>query len=138
MEIEEKELIFKRASDIEALSSFNCGVREIDFLIHKKENGLQDYIQDKEYDSFYVYYNDLLVAVFVFSDDTFKTEDGDYDATEIDFIAVKEGYRRNHIGTKIIDKISEISQQNNRPFLMVGAFFNKKYSAQQFYERCGF
>ena len=36
MEVGEDDLIFERAFDIEALSSFNCGVRELDILIHKK------------------------------------------------------------------------------------------------------
>lgn len=36
MEIKDGELIFERAFDIEALYSFNCGIRELDLLIHKK------------------------------------------------------------------------------------------------------
>ena len=37
------DLSIERAFNTEALSSFFCGVREIDLLIHKKEGGLRSY-----------------------------------------------------------------------------------------------
>lgn len=138
MEINDSELIFERAFDIEALSSFNCGVRELDQLIHKKVDGLRDFIQDNDCDTFFVYNNGILVAVFVYSGGILETEDGNYDATEIDFIAVQEEYRKKNIGRKIIEQISKYSKQNNRLFLTVGAFYNKRYTAQGFYQKCGF
>jgi len=140
MEIEIKEdvLIFERAFDTEALSSFNCGIRELDVLIHKREDGLEDFIRNNDCDAFFVYYDGIPVAVFVYSIRPLKTEDGEYDATEIDFIAVRKDYREQGIGRRILDVISLNSLQNGRDFLTVGAFFNKKYSAQGFYQKCGF
>ena len=67
-----------------------------------------------------------------------ETDDGRYDATEIDFIAVRSEYREQGIGRRILDVISLNSMQNGRIFLTVGAFFNKRYSAQGFYQKCGF
>lgn len=75
MEIKDGELIFERAFDIEALSSFNCGIRELDLLIHKKNNGLRDFVLHNECDTFFVYYNEILVALFVYSNGTFVTDD---------------------------------------------------------------
>lgn len=138
MEIKDGELIFERAFDIEALSSFNCGIRELDQLIHKKNNGLRDFVLHNECDTFFVYYNEILVALFVYSNGTFVTDDGNYEATEIDFLAVRKEYRNNNIGRNIIEKISEYSLINDRGFLTVGSFCNDKYSAQEFYQKCGF
>lgn len=138
MAIENENLIFERAYDNEALSSFNCGVREIDQLIHKKVDGLDDFLRDKSYDSFIVYWNRLPVAVFVYRGGLFEIEDGFLDATEIEFIAVREEYRGKGIGTKIIKKISEYSLMNNVHILKVGAFYNKRYSAVDFYKSCKF
>lgn len=138
MEIREDDLIFERAFDTEGLSSFNCGVRQLDILIHKKVDGLRDFILNNDCDAFFVYHNGVPVAVFVYSAGELETEDGKYDATEIDFIAVRNDYREQGIGRRILDVISFNSLQNGRGFLTVGAFFNKKYSAQGFYQKCGF
>lgn len=135
MEIDNKELFFERAYSNEALSSFNCGVREIDQLIHKRSEGLNDYIKDENYESFIVYVDELPVAVFVYGNGILQTNEGDFESIEIEFIAVREEYRGKHIGTKIIEKIEETALKAGIHFLKVGAFFNKKYSAEEFYIR---
>lgn len=138
MEIRNDGLVFERASDTEALSSFHCGVRELDLLIHKKEGGLGNFLQENACEAFLVYHDGVPVAVFVYSNSVLATEDGDYAATEIDFIAVKKEYRDQGIGRKILEVISQNSRQNDRNFLTAGAFCNKKYSALGFYQKCGF
>lgn len=138
MEVTDHELIFERAFDIEGLSSFNCGVRELDLLIHKKSGGLLDFIMNSDCEMYIVSNKGLPVAVYVYSQGVFETEDGNYDATEIDFIAVRKQFRKQGIGKKILDIISINSSRNNRFFLTVGAFVNKRYSAAGFYEKCGF
>ena len=138
MEVTDHELVFERAFDIEALSSFSCGVRELDLLIHKKDGGLLDFIKNVDCELFIVNFDGCPVAFFVHSKGCLNTEDGDYDATEIDFIAVKDDFREQGIGRIIIDVISNYSIQNDRLFLTVGAFVNKRYSAVGFYEKCGF
>lgn len=138
MEVGDKELIFERAHNNEALSLFNCGVREIDQLIHKKTGGLNDFIKDENYESYIVSWNNEPVAVFVYRAGEFLIEDGFLEATEIEFIAVKLEYQHNGIGREIVKRISENSIQNNRHILKVGAFYNKKYSAEGFYKNCKF
>ena len=138
MEIESSILIFERAFDIDALSSFSCGVRELDQLIHKKSDGLLDFIRNNPCEAYIVYNNGSPVAVYVYSAGLFETEDGTYDATEIDFIAVRKEYRNLGIGRRILDIISLHSKQNDRFFLTVGSFTGKKYSASGFYLKCGF
>ncbi len=138
MEIENNDLIFERASDVEALSSFSCGVRELDLLIHRKKDGLQGFIAANNCEAYVVYHQEEAVAVFVYSKGTLETTDGNHEATEIDFIAVKDKYRNQKIGTKILEVIASNSIQNGRYFLMVGAFINKRYSAVGFYEKSGF
>lgn len=47
MEMSGGEVItIERAFDIDALSKFNCGVREIDQLIHKRTGGLLSFITE--------------------------------------------------------------------------------------------
>lgn len=138
MEIDNINLIFERAFSNEALSLFDCGIREIDQLIHKKANGLNDFLKDNDYESFICYHEDLPVAVFVYHADRFQTEGGDIDAIEIDFIAVRQNYQRKGIGTIIINKIAENAAQNNIHIVKAGAFYNKRYSAEPFYGKCKF
>ena len=109
MEIENNDLIFERASDVEALSSFSCGVRELDLLIHRKKDGLQGFIAANNCEAYVVYHQEEAVAVFVYSKGTLETTDGNHEATEIDFIAVKDKYRNQKIGTKILEVIASNS-----------------------------
>lgn len=139
MEVVDNELTFERALDLEALSSFSCGVRELDLLIHKKSSGgLLDFIQSNDCDTYFVLNQGKVIAVYVYSKGVLETADGSYDSTEIDFIAVQQDFREQGIGRRILDILSLYSMQNNRYFLTVGAFFNKKYSAEGFYRKCGF
>lgn len=138
MEIENNDLIFERASGIEALSSFHCGIRELDLLIHRRAEGLRDFILENNCEAFIVFHQDKAVAVFVYSKGVLVTADGNHDATEIDFIAVREDYQNHGIGTRILNVITLNSIQNDRHFLTVGAFINKRYSAVGFYEKIGF
>ena len=65
-ENENQDLTIERAFNTDALSSFNCGAREIDQLIHKKENGLTSYIANNDCDFYTAKYGDIIVAIFVF------------------------------------------------------------------------
>ena len=44
-------MIFERAFDLKALSSFSCDVREIEFMIHRKSEGLREFIAFRPYSS---------------------------------------------------------------------------------------
>lgn len=138
MEIENNDLIFERASNMEVLSSFLCGVRELDLLIHRKTGGLREFVAANDCEAYIVFHQEEAVAVFVYSKGILETTDGNHEATEIDFIAVLDKYRNQKIGTRILEVIASNSIQNGRDFLMVGAFINKRYSAIGFYEKSGF
>ena len=61
------ELTIERAFDTNALSLFNCGVREIDQLIHKKTGGLSSFIKEVPCEFYIVKANEDPVALFVLS-----------------------------------------------------------------------
>lgn len=105
----ENELSIERAFDTDALSLFNCGVREIDLLIHKKNGGLSSFVAEIPCECYLARINDEPVAVFVFSNRFISVEEKRYPCLEIEFI-----------------------------FLTTAAFANKRYSAIDFYKKCGF
>lgn len=138
MEIVDKNLTFERTSGTEVLSSFYCGVRELDRLIHARENGLLSFVSDPDIEMFIVWNNHEPVAVFVQHTTIADTDIGKVPAKELDFIAVRKDKRRMGIGKHILTYIELFAKLNNHMFLLVGAFFNKRYSAVGFYEKCGF
>ena len=120
MEIE-KQINIERAYRTDALSSFFCGVREIDLLIHKKENGLKTFIEQNSCEFYIVSIEQTIIALFIISRRTISIEN-----------------RNKNIGTIVIKQIEIQAKQNGYNFLTVGAFKNKKYNASGFYEKNGF
>ena len=131
-------ITIERTSDYEVLSSFFCGVRELDQLIHKKENGLRSFIEDEDNHMYVVKKEEAPIALFVEHTALVETENFNTLAKEIDFIAVRQDLRNQGIGRIILEQIEKFAARNNIFLLQVGAFFNKKYSAVGFYEKCGF
>ncbi|MBO4605815.1 MAG: GNAT family N-acetyltransferase [Bacteroidales bacterium] len=131
-------LQFERTSNVEVLSSFFCGERAIDQLIHKRENGLSSFVSEVECDSFIVSVMDEPVAVFVYSEASIALDGKAYPSIEIDFIAVRRDYRLQGIGTKVVQTIESYARSKHYPFLTVDAYHNKRYSAEGFYLKCGF
>ena len=137
MEIE-KQINIERAYRTDALSSFFCGVREIDLLIHKKENGLKTFIEQNSCEFYMVSIEQTIIALFIISRRTISIENQEEDSIELDFLAVRKEYRNKNIGTIVIKQIEIQAKQNGYNFLTVGAFKNKKYNASGFYEKNGF
>lgn len=138
-------IIIERASDLEALSSFSCGVREIDLLIHKKEGGLASFIEENSCEPYFCVIENTIVGIFIYSlhemsiqDDEEPVSCGLADSIEIDFIAIRQDFQRQGIGKRIINAIELFAKLNGCFILSVGAFFNRHYSAVGFYEKCGF
>ena len=131
-------LTIERAFDIDALSSFMCGIREIDQLIHKKEGGLLSFITEVPCEFYIVKNGDYPIALFVLSTRTITILNERYNSLEIDFIAVREDWQRKGIGTIIINLAENNAYEAEFPFLTTAAFFNKRYDASGFYEKCGF
>ena len=131
-------LNFERTYNTDVLSSFFCGVRKIDMLIHAKSQGLSTFISDNDCEMYIVYYQDSPVAVFVYSETNILVNDKDYPSLEIDFIAVRQEFRRQGIGTAILRSIEDLAVRKGYHFLTVDAYYNKRYSAENFYLKCGF
>lgn len=150
-------LKFHKETSASVLSGFHCGVRRIDDFIHKQLGG---FLNAGSYSLYTVRYDTgELVAMFVTGqgailrgkgqkleiEDTGSVhtvfEDGElvdmvrYDAIELEYLAVEEEYRRLHIGSKIIEELSERARREGKYFITVGAYHEDGYSAIPFYER---
>ena len=132
------ELTFERTFETDVLSSFFCGIRKIDQLIHKSENGLRSFIAENPCDFYIVKDNDAPVALFVFSQSSISVNDSQHPSLELDLIAVRQDYRGLGVGKKIIDTLESHARDNGIGFLTVGAYHDKRYSAEGFYSKCGF
>ena len=96
------ELVIERAFGIDALSSFLCGVREIDQLIHKKEDGLLSFVTGIPCELYIIKAKDSAIALFVLSNRTITIQGDRYESLEIDFIAVRSDWRWKGLGRTII------------------------------------
>ena len=134
----EYEFIIERAFDIDALSSFLCGVREIDQLIHKKEGGLLSFISEVPCEFYVMKDGDSPIALFVISNRTISIQDERYNSLEIDFIAVRKDWQGKGIGTKILQLAEQNAREADFPFLTTASFINKRYDASGFYVKYGF
>ena len=132
------ELTFERTFETDVLSSFFCGVRKIDQLIHKAENGLSSFIAENQCDFFIVKNNELPIALFVYSESSITLNDAIHPSLELDLIAVRNDYREQGIGKRIIETLEGHARDNGFNFLTVGAYRDKRYSAEGFYSKCGF
>lgn len=151
-----------RTDDTGVLTSFYCGIQDMDAFIHDDIKGLKHYIDLGLTNLWVVYKEDLPVAFFALSksalilnyydreelernnayidDDIYKTKDS-YPAIEIDYLAVDKRYRKEGIGQDILALISERAAQDDFSatlFLTVNSLHTQAYSAVSFYSKCGF
>lgn len=138
MEIILENLTIERAYDIDALSSFSCGVREIDQLIHKKRDGLKSFICLNPCECYIVRRQDEPVAVFVVSRRSITVDDSPEDTLELDFLAVKKAFQGKRIGSIVIEQLEARAKEDDYHFITTDAFENRKYSALDFYLKKGF
>ncbi|MBR1569402.1 MAG: GNAT family N-acetyltransferase [Bacteroidales bacterium] len=132
-------ITIERAFNIDGLSSFSCGIREIDLLIHKKgEGGLLWFISHYPCEFYKFMENDKPIAIFVTSKHYVLIEEEARDSVEIDFLAVEKGEQKKGYGSLILNMTEEKCRENDYLFLTVGAFVNKRYNAIGFYEKNGF
>lgn len=135
---ESQVLTIERAFDTDALSSFNCGIREIDQLIHKKEGGLRSFVSEVPCEFYLIKLDDISIALCVLSNRTISILGKRYNSLEIEFIAVREDWRGKGIGTMVIRLVEQNAREAEYPFLTTAAFVNKRYDASGFYEKNGF
>ncbi len=150
-------LIFRKQTSASVLSDFHCGVGVIDAFIH----GQLEEVLDRQKHSLYTVHCETgkLVAMFITSPGAVLRSKGAkleieetgtphttfdngefhdmirYDTLELDYLAVREEYRGQYIGTEIIEKLSERAVMENRYFITVGAYHDGTYSAIPFYEK---
>ena len=138
--MENETLTFERTSDLDVLSSFSCGVRKIDFILHSKseQQSLYSFLKDTNNEMMVVSYRNAPVALFVCHIQIESTFKGLALAKQIDILAVKQENQRQGIGRKIIETLTDISKSEGIKYLTVGAYYDNKYSAIGFYEKCGF
>lgn len=134
----ENELSIERVFNTDALSLLNCGVREIDMLIHKKNGGLSSFVAEIPCECYLARVKDEPVAVFVFSNRFISIEEKRYPSLEIEFMAIKNSWRNMGIGSHILRLAEQNARAADFHFLTTAAFINKRYSAIGFYEKCGF
>lgn len=161
-------LIIEPLVDLKELSSFCCGIPQMDHFIH---NGFAESVRNA-YCKPYVVRNaaNEVVAMFALSFDALRLDSDDiedlqngwtdtsvpqpteeyattywskvqYPALEIAYLAVSEKYRDQHIGKYIIEQIASLARTQDLAgcqFLTVGAYVTKEYSAVGFYRKCHF
>lgn len=165
----ENEYEFKRVDDTSTLFDFESGVEPIDKFIKNKEKGLEKFIKLRLSNLWVVFERGEAVALFALSKDAIMLNNEDrrnieqdkdkasalvpsgneekfwekerFPAIEIDYLAVRKNKRNAHLGTLIIDAISERALEDELSatmFLTVEAYDTKDYSAVEFYKKCGF
>ncbi len=155
-------LNFRREPSAKVLKDFQCGITEMDTFIHLH---LDEFLSDHKNQLFVVRNEDnVIVGMFVLSEgyfydanDTFidapvygkpfavldqktnrTTIAKRYSTVEIEYLAVSETCRDQHIGTEIILAITDLAHSQHTPFITVDAYVTIHYSAVPFYEKCGF
>ena len=137
----EKELTYERTDDMSVLSTFNCGIFDMDEFIH---GGLQNAILRKGLDTYIVRQEQDIVAILSVCNKSLESERSnreliDYQSKEIEYLAVRKDKRNNGIGRNIINWIEDNLAQDLK-LLSVSAYIDvdSKYSAEPFYLKCGF
>lgn len=162
-----RDIEISSASSTACLNDFNCGIPAMDKFIHE---GLQQSI-DHHYCRLYVAKaNDVIVAMFALSFDSVDLDNDDkeeiasgisstgtpdvtfdyedifyskrrYPALDIAYFAIREEYRNQHIGTRLIKAIKDMARRQEVggcQFLSVEAYNVPGYTAVPFYDKCGF
>ena len=150
--------------DAAILSDFNSGVDAMDTFIHTRLSAFLRAYNCR----FYVLRNEqgIIVAMFVvsagqlFLDEECKDdlrlkfpdieewpglqdywEAGVFPSIEIDYLAVRKEYRKQHIGEDILLLIESFKDDifyNHPSFISVDAYCTNDYSAVGFYDKCSF
>lgn len=139
------DLIYTRLVCTDELKSMSCGVRVMDEVLHSPI--LLAGMDELQCDAYLVHNVDgVLVGFFAVNMDRLEFElDGKsyyHDALDIAYLAVNKDFQRQRIGTAIINKILELSEQKNPNgvYISVDALYlpEENYWASPFYEKLGF
>lgn len=153
-------------TDVSILSDFCCGQTNMDNFIHTR---LGAFLKSYPTTRLFVVKDEshAIVAMFVLNnghlllDDDCKDdllikfpeiekidylqdywESGAFPSIEIDYIAVREDLRNQHIGDSLIHYISSLHKEEatfrDTCFISVSAYCTPQYSAVPFYQKCNF
>lgn len=129
-------LIIKPLEDISVLSGFHCGIQAMDNFIH---DGLEESIRNHYCNSYSVYLDSTLVAMFALGFDSLELDSDSidemvegistnkpelsknyvdtflskhhYPALEIAYLAVEQQHRNKGIGQAIVNAIADMAQK---------------------------
>lgn len=135
--------IYRPFTNFSEFDSFACRIAEVDDFIHSRKhyanNGLIEAIKESHCAPYGVYEGSTLTAFFALRQDPKNSE-----AVEIAFLAVDRNYDYRGLGSAIIRKIIQITQEEyGLDMLTVEALVLRKhkprpYDAVGFYLKCGF
>lgn len=155
-------LQFSKESDAKILQDFTCGIDAMDEFIH---GDLSTFLNNDPSYQFYVareQESGEIVAMYVISngifidnnkefnylpfgqrwgylDDELELREGTmYPTLEIDYLAVREGFRKQGYGREVISELTRTATNKGLYFLTVEAYHDEEYSAIPFYEKTGF
>lgn len=140
-----EELVYSPLVTTDELKGMSCGVKVMDEVLHSQI--LLAGLDEIQCDAYLVHNKDgVLVGFFAVNMDRLEFfQDGEYfyhDALDIAYLAVNKDFQRQGIGTSIINKILEISEEKNPDgvYISVDALYlpEENYWASPFYEKCGF
>lgn len=156
-------IIFERVENASSLSSFYCGLKQMDDFIHDLKSGLNLYVELGLTNLWTVKIGEDVVAIFALSksvltlnsdDRRYLAGDGlkmdevifenkdNFPAIEIDYLAVSEKHRERKIGSFILNEIAMKAcsdQLSATMFLTVEALvIPGVYSAVEFYKKNSF
>lgn len=138
-------LVYSPLVSTDELKGMSCGVRVMDEVLHSQI--LMAGLYELQCDAYLVHdQNGTLVGFFAVNMDRLEfVLDGKsyyHDALDIAYLAVNKDFQRQGIGTAIINKILEISEQKNPNgvYVSVDALYlpEENYWASPFYEKLGF
>ena len=138
-------LVYTPLVSADELKGMSCGVRVMDEVLHSPI--LMAGLDELQCDAYLVHNREgVLVGFFAVNIDRLEmVVDGKsfyHDALDIAYLAVKKEYQRHGIGTAIINKILELSEQKNPDgvYVSVDALYlpEENYWASPFYEKLGF
>lgn len=150
------ELSLSRLTAETDLSDFRCGLSVMDNFIHNEL--LNVLTKHQNYLGYYLCNETEVVALFVLSTEVIEIDDDTaddmevlcniesvagvkYNSLEILYLAIKESYRNQGIGSLCIDTILKMARAAftiGIQFLSVDAYKSATYTTVPFYSRCGF
>ena len=139
------DLVYSPLVSLDDLKGMFCGVKVVDEILHSQV--LLAGLAEMRCDAYLVHNEDgALVGFFAINMNRLEFyQDGRYfyhDILDIAYLAVEKSFQRRGIGTAIINKIIELSEEKNPDgvYISVDALClpDENYWATPFYEKCGF